>query len=151
MGKEKKKQESTQQINYSWMVCELCEAFSQAASASITSVQTHTATSDITACGNTTSPALLLPSLMGIRDSSIYLDYSRWCFSLFWLKRYSNKFPRHSDDIILVMCTNNKYKPNTFFGLFLFFSSFHRHAFILLAGCHFQYDINISNLIQFNW
>lgn len=48
-----KKQELTQQINYSWMVCEPCSAFSQAASASTISVQTYTITSDITVCNNT--------------------------------------------------------------------------------------------------
>lgn len=89
---KRKKQESTQQINYSWMVCELCRALSQAPSAAVTcSVQTDAVTSDITVCNNTTwtphccsAPHIWWESC---RHSSFYLHYS-WRFGLFWLKRY---------------------------------------------------------------
>lgn len=138
---KRKKQESTQQINYSWMVCELCRALSQAPSAAVTcSVQTDAVTSDITVCNNTTwtRTAALRPTSDGNHAGTAAFIYTTAdasvCFG--WSGTFK-QIPRHCDDIILLMRSDKIH----FFGHFPFFPSLHQKA---LSCCCCNKDIKMS-------
>lgn len=138
---KRKKQESTQQINYSWMVCELCRALSQAPSAAVTcSVQTDPVTSDITVCNNTTwtRTAALRPTSDGNHAGTAAFIYTTAdasvCFG--WSGTFK-QIPRHCDDIILLMRSDKIH----FFGHFPFFPSLHQKA---LSCCCCNKDIKMS-------
>lgn len=139
---KRKKQESTQQINYSWMVCELCRALSQAPSAAVTcSVQTDAVTSDITVCNNTTwtRTAALRPTSDGNHAGTAAFIYTTAdasvCFG--WSGTFK-QIPRHCDDIILLMRSDKIH----FFGHFPFFPSLHQKA--LSCCCCCNKDIKMS-------
>lgn len=138
---KRKKQESTQQINYSWMVCELCRALSQAPSAAVTcSVQTDPVTSDITVCNNTTwtRTAALRPTSDGNHAGTAAFIYTTAdasvCFG--WSGTFK-QIPRHCDDIILLTRSDKIH----FFGHFPFFPSLHQKA---LSCCCCNKDIKMS-------
>ena len=93
-GKRGKKQESTQQINYSWRLCELCRNSTPAPPLSKYTLSPQTSHS-------TTSPR---PCLTGrqslfrlrVKDASV-------CYGWNWTLK---QIPRHCDDIIIAINTN---------------------------------------------
>ena len=122
-GKRGENRNSTQQINYSWTVCELCRASSLQApsttttATSATSVQTDAVTSDITVCSNTTwtHTAALRPTSDGNQAQQLLFTLQLTLRSVLTETLTFKQIPRHSDDIILVMWSD-KY---IFFFFFL--------------------------------